>query len=77
MKIVVLGSGCKRCKQTLNIVEKVVGERALNAEVEYITDIEQVLAYNVMATPAIVADGKVVFKGSVPSEAEVLKALGL
>lgn len=46
-------------------------------QVEYVTDIMRVMEYNVMSTPAVVVDGEVKIKGSVPTEADVRKALGL
>ena len=77
MKIKVLGSGCSRCHKALEMVEKVVKEHGVDAQVEYVTDIEQVMAYNVMSMPAIVVDGEVRLKGAVPTEADVKKILGV
>ena len=77
MKIKVLGSGCSRCHKALEMVEKVVKEHGVDAQVEYVTDIEQVMAYNVMSMPAIVVDGEVRLKGAVPTEADVKKMLGV
>ena len=70
-------SGCSRCKKALEVVNKVVGESGIDAQVEYVTDIMRVMEYNVMGTPAVVVDGVVKIKGSVPTEADVRKALGL
>ena len=77
MEIKVLGSGCSRCKKALEVVEKVVKEQGVDAQVEYVTDIERVMAYNVMSMPAIVVDGEVRLKGAVPTEADVKKMLGV
>ena len=77
MEIKVLGSGCSRCHKALEVVEKVVKEQGVDAQVEYVTDIEQVMAYNVMSMPAIVVDGEVRLKGAVPTEADVKKMLGV
>lgn len=77
MEIKVLGSGCSRCHKALEIVNKVVSENHVDANVEYVTDIERVMAYNVMSMPAIVVDGEVRLKGSVPSESDVKKMLSL
>lgn len=49
----------------------------IEVQVEYVTDIMRVMGYNVMSTPAVVVDGEVKIKGSVPTEADVRKALGL
>ncbi|MBO4906723.1 MAG: TM0996/MTH895 family glutaredoxin-like protein [Bacteroidaceae bacterium] len=77
MEIKVLGSGCSRCHKALEMVEKVVKENGVDAHVEYVTDIMKIMEYNIMATPAVVVDGVVKIKGSVPSEAEVKKILGV
>ena len=77
MEIKVLGSGCSRCKKALEVVNKVVSESGIDANVEYVTDIMRVMEYNGMGTPAVVVDGEVKIKGSVPTEADVRKALGL
>ena len=77
MEIKVLGSGCSRCKKALEVVEKVVLENNVDAQMEYVTDIERVMSYNVLSMPAIVVDGEVRLKGSVPSESDIRKVLGL
>ena len=77
MEIKVLGSGCSRCKKALEVVEKVVLENNVDAQVEYVTDIERVMSYNVLSMPAIVVDGEVRLKGCVPSESDIRKVLGL
>ena len=77
MEIKVLGAGCSRCKKALDVVNKVVGDGGIEVQVEYVTDIMRVMEYNVMSTPAVVVDGEVKIKGSVPTEADVRKALGL
>ena len=77
MNIKVLGSGCSRCKQAFQVVEKVVRNEQSDAQVEYITDIMHIMQYDVLSTPAIVVDGKVRFAGGVPSEQQVKDLLGL
>ncbi len=77
MEIKVLGSGCSRCKKALELVNKVVKDNGLDATVEYIDDIMKIMEYNVMSTPAIVVNNEVKIKGSLPSESEIKKILGL
>lgn len=77
MEIKVLGSGCARCKSVYQIIEKVVKENNVDAVVEKVDDIMEVMKYNVMSTPAIVIDGVVKMKGQVPTESEVKKLLGI
>ena len=77
MEIKVLGSGCSRCKKALELVNKVVKDNEWDAKVEYIDDIMKIMEYNVMSTPAIVVNNEVKIKGSLPSESEIKKILGL
>lgn len=77
MEIKVLGSGCSRCKKALELVNKVVKDNKLDAKVEYIDDIMKIMEYNIMSTPAIIVDNEIKIKGSLPSESEIKKILGL
>ena len=74
MVIIVLGTGCSRCKALYAAVEKVVKENGINAELIKEEDLEKIMSYHVMVLPALVVDEKVVAKGVI-SEAEIKKAL--
>lgn len=75
MKVIkILGTGCPSCVSTEKIVSEVVNELNIEAKIEKVTEIMDIMQYDVMSTPAIVVDGKVVLKGKVPSVDEV-KAL--
>ena len=76
MEIKVLGSGCARCKSVYQVIEKVVKENNVDAVVEKVDDIMEIMKYNIMSTPAIVIDGVVKMKGQVSTESEVKKLLG-
>ena len=76
-EIKVLGPGCAKCKSTYAVVEKVVKTNGLDVQLTKVEDIEEIMHYNIMATPAIVVDGKVVMKGKVPTESEVKQILGI
>lgn len=71
MKIEVLGSGCKKCTNLANDIQKVADSLKIEMELVKVTDMVEIAAYGVMSTPAIVIDGKVVTSGHVPSEAEL------
>ncbi|MDY4732394.1 MAG: thioredoxin family protein [Prevotella sp.] len=73
----VLGPGCSKCKTTYKVVEKVISDNALDVSLVKVEDIEEIMRYNIMSTPAIVVDGKVMMKGKVPTESEVKQMLGL
>lgn len=75
MEIKVLGTGCKKCKNFEQLVRKVVEKNGIEANVSKEEDLLQIMAYGVMSTPALVVDEKVVVKGRVPSEGELLELL--
>ena len=68
MKIIkVLGSGCKKCLETAELAQAVADEKGVAIKIEKVTDMAQIMAYDVMSTPAVVVDEKVVHKGSKPT----------
>lgn len=69
--IKVLGSGCKSCHQLFENVQEAARTLQLAAEVEYVTDLEQVVRYGVMSTPALVINDKVAAMGKVLKPAEI------
>lgn len=73
--IKVLGAGCKSCHDQYQNVINAVAEMGIATNVEYITDMEKVMAYGVMSMPAIVVNEKVVSMGKVLKTAEVIKLL--
>lgn len=76
-EVLVLGPGCSKCKEAFKVVERVIRENNVDVKLSKIEDIAEMMSYNVMATPAVVVDGKVKIKGHVPSEDEVKKILGI
>lgn len=75
MEIKVLGTGCKKCKTLEHLVRKVVDENNIDANITKEEDLMKIMAYGVMATPAIVINEKVVLKGRLPKEKEILEIL--
>ena len=73
--IKILGAGCKSCHEQYENAKAAVSKLGLNIEVEYITDMEKVMAYGAMSMPAIVVNEKVVSVGKVLKAAEVEKLL--
>lgn len=71
----VLGTGCPKCKKTIAIVEQVIREQGLDAEVEKVEDIVEIMKYDVLTTPAVVMGNEVVIKGRVPSKSEIEELL--
>ncbi len=77
MEIKVLGPGCAKCNATMQLLERVIAENGIDAKLEKVEDIMQIMQYNVMATPAVLVDGVLKIKGRVPSEKEIKEILGL
>ena len=75
MEIKVYGTGCAKCKTTHELVEKVIADNKLTIIVTKVEDIMEMMQADIMSTPAIAIDGKVVFKGRIPSESEMLEAI--
>ena len=71
MEIKVLGSGCAKCKKLEEVVRKVVKDSGIDAVVTKVDDITEIMKFNIMTTPALVVDGKVVSKGRIPSVDEI------
>ncbi|HMS39769.1 MAG TPA: thioredoxin family protein [Pyrinomonadaceae bacterium] len=69
--IKILGTGCAKCKQTEAIIRETLDEIGVQANIEKIEDIEQIMAYDVMSTPALVIDEQVVMRGKVPTKEEI------
>lgn len=76
MIIKVLGSGCTKCKTLENHTRQAVEEMNLDASVEKVEDIQEIMAYGVMKTPALVVDDTVKIMGRVPSVEDIKKLLG-
>ncbi len=72
MEIKVLGPGCARCRETEQLVSSAVQEAGITASVEKVTDFREMMSLGVMATPAVVIDGRVMCTGRVPSKDENL-----
>ncbi len=75
MKIEVLGSGCAKCKQLEKDVYKALSELDIAAEVAKVQDIQKIMAYKVMTTPALVIDGQVKIAGRLPRKEELHKLI--
>lgn len=66
-QIKILGSGCRNCQTTYELISKTADELGVKVQLEKVEDIGQIMGYGVMSTPGVVIDGKVVHTGSVPS----------
>jgi small redox-active disulfide protein 2 len=76
MDIKILGTGCPKCHTLEAAVKKAVGELNIkDANIEHVKDINKIIEYGVMSTPALVVDGKVKSAGKIPSAEEIKKML--
>jgi small redox-active disulfide protein 2 len=75
MEIKILGAGCSKCKALEEITRKVVKENGINATITKVEDIVEIMKFNIMTTPALVVNEKVVSKGRVPSVEEIKQFL--
>jgi small redox-active disulfide protein 2 len=75
MEIKILGTGCPKCKTLEEITRKVVKDNGIDAKITKVEDIIEIMKYNIMVTPALVVNEKVVAKGRIPSVDEIKQFL--
>ncbi len=71
MKLQVLGTGCSRCKTLAARVEEAVANLGVEATIEKVENLQEIVKFGVMSTPALALDGKVLFTGRVPTSREI------
>jgi small redox-active disulfide protein 2 len=69
--IKVLGSGCKNCETTANLIKIAAQQAGIEIELEKVTDMAEIMSFGVMSTPGVVVDGKVVHAGGLPDSDQV------
>ena len=75
MKIQILGTGCPKCKALTEAAESAAKDMGVAYELEKVTDINRIMSFGVMMTPALVVDGEVKAAGKVPPPGEMKKLL--
>ena len=75
MNIKILGSGCPNCKKLKANTEEAIKELNIEAAIEEVKDVDKIIDYGVMKTPALVIDEKVASSGRVLSPQEIKKLL--
>ena len=73
--IKILGTGCSKCQAMTAVVKDVVSENNIDATIEKVEDLMEIMKYNVMSTPALVVDDIITIKGRVPSKDEVMTVI--
>jgi len=71
MKIKILGTGCPNCQKLEANTRQALEELKMEAEIEKITEIQDIMSYGVMGTPALVVDEKVEVYGRIPNVEEI------
>lgn len=72
MRIKILGSGCAKCNRLEQLTRDAVAELGLEASFEHVKDMDQIMAYPIVTTPALVIDEQVMVSGRMPSREELL-----
>lgn len=75
MRIQVLGPGCAKCKELTRRTEIAVQHLGLQVAVEKVSEIDEMMKFGILMTPALAIDGNVKVAGRVPTEAEIQKIL--
>jgi len=75
VSIKILGTGCTKCKETDDLVRNFVSENSIDAKIEKVEDIMEIMKYDVMSTPAVVINEEVKIKGKIPSRTDLEDAL--
>lgn len=72
LKIKILGSGCPNCKRLEKETRKAVEALDIEAEFSKITDYSEIMEYDILSTPGLVINEKVVSSGKIPSRSELI-----
>jgi small redox-active disulfide protein 2 len=76
MKIAILGMGCATCNKLEDTVRLAIKETGVDAQIDHVKDIKQIMAYGVLTTPALVIDGKVKAMGKLLTLADIKQMIG-
>ena len=71
MKIEIFGPGCAKCEKTAREVERAVKELGVDATVEHVTEMSEIVERGVMLTPAVFVDGEKKIEGKVPKASDI------
>ena len=74
-KLQILGTGCPKCRLLTEHAEKAATELGLDYEMEKVTDLDRILEFGVVATPALVVDGEIKVSGHVPTASRLQQLL--
>lgn len=72
MLIKILGTGCAKCNRLEQLTREAVAELGIEARFEHVREMDQIMAYPIMTTPALVVDEVVKVSGRMPSKDELM-----
>lgn len=72
IEIKVLGTGCARCKELERMCREVAAENNINADIQKITDLKDIMSFGIMQTPGLVINGVVKLSGKLPTKSTLL-----
>ncbi|MBP6473553.1 MAG: thioredoxin family protein [Candidatus Promineifilaceae bacterium] len=72
LTIKVLGPGCSNCQKVEDAAKSAVANMGVEAEIVKVTDYGQIMSYNILSTPGLVINEKLVAAGRIPKDAEVM-----
>lgn len=75
MDLKILGTGCAKCKKLEDATKAAADELGVSYTIEKVTDIEKIMSFSVMSTPALVVNGEVKVTGRVPTVDDIKKML--
>lgn len=75
MDIKILGSGCSNCAKLEKLIKESIVQLGIEAQVEKVEDMQKIMSYGVMSTPALVINGVVKLTGKVPNKARLIEIL--
>jgi len=75
ISVKILGTGCKKCQTLEAKVRELVSSNSIDAAVEKVTDIQEIVGYGIMMTPGLVINEKVLSYGIIPKDAQIINWL--
>jgi small redox-active disulfide protein 2 len=75
MDVKILGTGCAKCQALERVTKEALNELGISASFEKVTDIKSIMEYDILMTPGLVVNGKVVVSGKLPGKEEIKRIL--
>ena len=75
-KVKILGSGCANCKKLEAVAREAASAAGIEAEFVRVTDLKDIMAYDILSTPGLVIDDRLVSSGRIPTKTEIQGWLG-